>query len=529
VFTGSIPIEGYPGAVAKITIFRNSERFDDPPPDPCRPGGLLVKGRRAIYENTYFGFENHPYAGLFSGRVECGFIDSLVSEYDEKLVSRRPQDENNPIPIITRHRDGLQHTHPFYRALAAACEKPLGELIKAEEARAAGAPAREGAQMRRMLDALGRDLSRLIDEDLKEIDEEGLLGGDGKALVDMKLIPEQAVLYMGEDKTITVVVPASSEATSVDVEVEPGGVVELVDGSSIKLQAHRKRAGVLVGQIRLRPLLENQTLLTARCGAFSAVALVDVRPAREEVQVPPPDCLQFEREAYRVGWTRKKTIRLMAPVEVVDAEGALVKVSSSDGGLVVRGGGVELKLDDEYEDYVGEVVIEARTLGATATISATMGRSQASCRVVAVRDEGGPNLSIQIRDEEQGNLRSVISKEGEQTVINVMGRHPVMRRYRGPSPEFPGDQQPSTKMLVAEIIADQAARLVMEKKFPLAGGEEQLDAPRFYVEHRRYLSKYLLRCHKILLPDAELTSTVEEASSTMLRDRQADGICGQIA
>jgi hypothetical protein len=28
--------------------------------------------------------------------------------------------------------------------------------------------------MRKMLDALGRDLSKLIDEDLREIDEEGL-------------------------------------------------------------------------------------------------------------------------------------------------------------------------------------------------------------------------------------------------------------------------------------------------------------------------------------------------------------------
>ena len=177
--SGEVDIEGYPGVTANITIYRNDERYDDPPSDSGRPGGMLVKGRRAIYENTYFKFEANPYSGWFSGRVECPYIDQLAAEYDHRLVVGEGQDEKNPMPIITRRRDGLQHAHPFYKALAAAVEGALGKLIVEEERKARETSATENIGMRRALDSLGRDLARLIDEDLREMDEDGLTGGPG--------------------------------------------------------------------------------------------------------------------------------------------------------------------------------------------------------------------------------------------------------------------------------------------------------------------------------------------------------------
>ena len=124
-FEGEIPIKGYPGVTATVTICRNPERYDDAPSDPCRPGGLLVVGRRAVYENSLFGLESNPHAGWFSGRVECPYIDDLAREYDECLAQGIDQSRTNPIPIIGRRRDGLQHVHPFHKQLAAAVQKPV--------------------------------------------------------------------------------------------------------------------------------------------------------------------------------------------------------------------------------------------------------------------------------------------------------------------------------------------------------------------------------------------------------------------
>jgi hypothetical protein len=361
VFSGEVGIDGYPEATAVITIYRNHERFDEPASDPCRPGGMLIKGRRAIYENTYFRFESNPHAGWFSGRVECPFIDELARQYDQRLEEGKNQDERNPIPIITRRRDGLQQAHPFYRVLAAAVEKPLGDLIALEE-----------------------------------------------------------------------------------------------------------------------------------------------RKARE-VPLPQPDGLQFERDGYRLTWTKRKKLRVLAPVELVDQEGKALRVTSSDPGVPVLGQRVELKLDEEAECYFADTVVEARTLATKATLRADLGTVTATCNVIVVQDEAGPNLEIRIVDEEAGNYRAIVEGDGGKRIIKIMGRHPTMRRYRGPAPDFPGEKLSGTQMLVAEIVAGEASRMVMERKFRAGSGGEQLDAARLYVEHHRYLSKYLTRCHRALVPDARLS------------------------
>ena len=507
--------EGYPEATARLTIFRNAERFDDPSSDPQRPAGILIKGRRAIYENTLFRFEANPYAGWFSGRLECPYIDDLAREYDRRLLARESQDARNPMPIITRRRDGLQRAHTFYKALATAVEACLGPLVAEEEMKSRENVSTESTRLRKMLDGLSRDLSKLIDEDLRVIDEEGLLGSDvpGSNLPPIRLIPEDVVLYMGEEKTVSVMVVPALCSSGVVVQCEPAGVVEILDGTSVSLTPHRKRPDLLAGQIHLRPLLEDQTLLTVKCGDHSAVAIVEVRSEREivEVESQPVDHFQFERDNYRIAWTRKKTIRILAPLVDIAEHGIDVSVSSSDPGIVIRKGRVKFTLDEEVEHYVAEVIVEARILSSQATLTARLGSLTTTCRVVVTKKEEGPSLDIRIDGyREAGNYRALVEQEGSLTIINVMGLHPIMKRYRGPAPDFPGKDLPITKLLIAEIVADQVARMILEKKFPTSLAHEQIDAARFYSEHYRYMTKYLTRCHRALLSDAELAQLNNE-------------------
>ncbi len=503
-FQAELSIPGY-SASATVTIYRNEERYDDPPSDDSRLAGLLIKGRRAIYENTLFRFESNPMAGWFSGRVECTHIDQLASEYDRRLDAHEPQDETNPIPIIRRGRDGLQQVHPFYKALASIVEQPLGDLIREEEKKAKEGSGHESSKMRKTLDALGRDIARLIDEDLRELEEDGLIGGGevGSSIPPIRLIPEQAVLYMGEDKTLSVQIRADLKLNEVHVEVDPEGVIAILGESRIPLVPHKKRPGdILVGQIRVRPLLgDKETLLSAKCGTYSAVSLVEVRPERVLEEIPEPESLQFERDSYRVAYGKKKFIRFLAPAEAVNELGKDVHVQSSDPGVVVLAGGTSaLRLDEEHEYYVGEVTIDARKLGTKAMLTARLGATSATCNVAVTRDEEGPNIEIKIDDDEAGRNRAIVETEGGKIRIRIKGGHPAVRRYQGPAPDYPGRDGPLFKAIVAEIVADQAARMVLERKFPVSGAE-RLDAARFYVEHYAYLSKYLPRCHKTLVAD----------------------------
>lgn len=519
VLETELKIEKYPNAIAKLTIFRNSERYDDSSSDPLRPAGILIKGRRAIYENTLFKFETNPFAGWFSGRLDCPFIDDLARDYDQKLLSSEVQSELNPMPIITRRRDGLQKAHPFYKALTNAVEFYLGPLIAEEEKKSREQISTESSRLRKMLDSLGRDLSKLIDEDLREIDEEGLIGSGvpGQSLPPIKLIPEEVITYLGEEKTISVMVVPKLCASEVTVQCEPAGVVEIIDGASVQLAPHKKRPDLLAGQIHLRPLLEDNTLLTVRCGSYSAVALIEVRPEREfvDVKVQPVDHLQFERENYRIAWTRKKTIKLFAPLAIISENGVEGKVISSDPGIVIRKGIINFCLDEEFEHYVAEVIIEARTLSSQATLTAKLGDQTTFCKVVVTKEEEGPSIGIRIVDEEAGHYRAIVEQVDSQTIIKVMGRHPIMKRYRGPvqpnsTPSvYPGDDFPTTQLLVAEIVADQVVRMILEKKYSTLANE-QIDAARLYNEHYKYMMKYLPRCHKGLLSDNDLAKHYED-------------------
>jgi hypothetical protein len=229
--------------------------------------------------------------------------------------------------------------------------------------------------------------------------------------------------------------------------------------------------------------------------------LVEVRPERVEVEIPEPETLQFERDSYRVAYGKKKTVQVLAPVELVDQLGKEIHVFSSDAGVVVLGGGKSLlRLDEEYEFFAADVSVDARKLGAKATLTAELGSTTATCNVAVTRDEEGPSIKIQIDDDEAGKYRAVVEKDGHQVVIRIKGGHPAVRRYRGTPPDFKGQDLPLFNALVAEIVADQAARMVMERKFPVSA-TEQLDAARFYAEHYLYLSKYLTRCHRALVAE----------------------------
>jgi hypothetical protein len=504
IHSSEISIEGYPDAVATLTLYRNHERYENGTTDPGRPEGVLIKGRRAIYENTLFCFESNPYAHWFSGVLKCPHVDLIAAEFDGEHAESREHSPSNPMPIITRSRDGLEHDHPFFKALAEAVEAVLGEFVRQEEARAQSESARESVRLRRTLDLLGRDLGKLIDADLREIDEDGLEGsGSGGTDETLRVIPQSPVLYIGEAKTLSVVAPRSLGATEAAVEVDPAGVVELDDGPIVPLTDHPRRDELLIGRIRLTPLIEEEeTFLTVRVGDREVTVLVEVRPQREEPEPPVPDEFKFERERYQMTAGKRRNLKLLAPVETVDEHGSTAVVASSSQDVVVMGGPVELEFDEDSLCYIGTVSVDPRVLGAKASLSATLGTCQTKCEVIVVQQEtSGPSIEIVIVDEAAGKYRARVERIGDRTIIKILGGHPAIKRYLGAGPEFPNQDALQARVVIAEVIAGEAARMIIEKKFSVAG---ELDGPAFYAEHTALLTRYLARCHKMMVSESEL-------------------------
>ncbi len=508
VYSGVLSLKEYPDAKVDISIWRLPERCDDGPNDVGRPNGILIKGARAIYENTLFSLEGNVHAGWFSGKLTCTHIDALARDYDDRLDKGLQPDASNPIPIISRRREGLAHDHPFVKALSAAVETELGSLVAREAERARAEVGSESSATKAALERLANEVGRLISEELREIEAEEMPGDAGGVPPLLQIVPEQIYAYMGEDRTLSVA--ARNENVSVgdelNITADPIGVVEILT-PVVQLRNHSRREDLLVGQIRIRPLIEGEvTLVAAAMVDRNANAMVEVRPSREVVEEPveAPSTLQFDRPSYRVGWQRKKNLTLNAPAAFIAEHGRTLTVSSSDPGVAIRGTNVMLEYDDTVDYYRGQVQIEGRTLTSTAVVSARCGEQYVETVVAVVRREEGPNFVIRLVKEDFGIWRSIVEKEpvegGERSVIKIAGRHPALRRYLGEN--FEHQDSPVCRGMITEIVADVTARMIVSELYRLRRNTEAFDSDRFYREHYKRLARFLPRFQSLLLGDS---------------------------
>jgi len=510
-FEADLAIEGYPEAKAHLRIWRLPDRCDEGPESATRPSGVLIKGKRAIYDNTLFGFENKPSAGWFGGKLECAFIDELARQHDDRLAAGAPLDPRNNVPIISRRRDGLVPNHPFARALKAAAEAPLGRLIAEEEARARDEAHIEDDRARLALDRLARELGQLINDELREIEAEDVTGPGSGIVPPIRLVPESAYAYLGEDRTLSAIVRADIAAPgdSVEVTADPEGVVEILD-TGPRLAAHPRNPDLLITQVRLRPIDASSTIISASGAGHTAEAIVEVRESRpiERIEIEPPETLEFEQPTYRVGLNREKSVVIRAPAQLVASVGATAVVSSSHDGVAVRTPTVELKLDEEFEFYRGVARVEGRTLGASATVRASLSEISTTTRVVVTQKEEGVRYKIKLVDEDMNPYRAVsdvVTDEttGEQLrLLKVWVRHPSLR----PVLDTDGVHSRAARLVIAEAVADVAARLVVRELYRKRRGLEEFTADRLYLEHYRRVTRFLPRTQQSLLADLEQPS-----------------------
>jgi hypothetical protein len=524
VFDFEVAIDGYPEAKAHLRLWRLPDRCDEGPESATRPSGVLVKGRRAIYDNTLYSFENKPTAGWFGGKLECAFIDELARQHDDRLAGGAPLDPRNNVPIISRRRDGLAPNHPFARALKAAVEVPLGRLIAEEEAKAREGARIEDDRARLALDRLARELGQMINDELREIEAEDVTGPGSGIVSPIRLVPESAYAYLGEDRTLSAIVRADLAAPGDGVEVtaDPEGVVEILD-TRPRLAVHARNPELLITQVRLRPIDSSSTIISAAVSGHTAEAIVEVRESRpvERIEVEPPETLEFEQPTYRVGLNREKSIVLRAPAELVGSSGAAATVSSNHNGVVVRSPTVELKLDEEFEFYRGTARVECRTLGASATVRASLSEISATARVVVTQKEEGVRYRIKLVEEDMSPYRAVSDTvtddaTGEQLrLLKVWVRHPSLR----PVLDTDGVHSRAARLVIAEAVADVAARLVVRELYRKRRGLEEFTADRLYLEHYRRITRFLPRTQQLLLADIEQPSGMLDVGDLASSDR----------
>jgi hypothetical protein len=498
-----VSIPGYPGVTAEIFIGEAEEPFpDEGRRSPTRKAGLLIKGRRAIYESSLFGYEGNSYALAFSGWIKSDDIDRIADEFDSRAETGQPHPADNPMPIISRRREGLVEEHPLYQAIRRLAEAELGPLVAAREQRARERSRTvEEESTTRLLSQLARAAAKFMQEAAEEEDVEIDLTTGTEPSPPLVIIPGAVEVPTDSQRVLSVMAAKAGldGLAEVALELAPPDVVEAA-ASTIKLSPSRRRDDVLRGTVRITagPNL-GATLLTARAGQRSADCVIEVVEPEAPPEPVPPTALEFERPHYRLVLGKPKSLRIRAPLEAYP-EGVRISVRSTGRGVVVLDGG-EATLESRPGALAmeGSVRVEGRIEQESAKLFATGpdGRqAEASAQVVS-REESGADFETKLVPEYQGDQRAQWS--GDYRLLRIMGEHPAVRPYLGDKDAgYPGQTTPQFRLMMAELVADAVVRRILLGKY----GEDEVDAGTFYVQQYKLMARFLARAHKLVAATA---------------------------
>lgn len=213
VYDGEIVIPDYPKAKAHLVVYKHPTPFEQGTLTlaPHREG-ILVKSAAAIHDCTYFGLESEAVCWRLTGQLFCEYIDQLIREYDDREEAN-PDNPNHPENNLQRllepFRDGLIQEHPFVRALYKKCKETLELFI--EELKATEKPSEQeiaDKNLERKLRSLSREISRVFENKLRELEEEIPLGDIPKELSPgLHIIPpDEQPITVNQPKTFSVIV-----------------------------------------------------------------------------------------------------------------------------------------------------------------------------------------------------------------------------------------------------------------------------------------------------------------------------------
>ncbi len=520
-------IEGYAGAEARLLIWKAPEPLEE---SKCGSRferfGILVKSERAIHELSLLGdeFKKDISAQRYFGRLECPYIEKLMMEYEERRSVGQPHLPENPRLLVDpNRRSGLDRRHPFVMELLEIPIRCLRTLIDKDKEQAK-AKQREIANLetRSRLNRLAKLASRFLSQQLDEL-EELSIGEE----VDNKAFAKQGVLIyptylrlrVGKTRTLTVYVKESllrGKDKSVAIEADSNGELKIY-GSPFVLHPHRSKENQLVGTFKVEGVqVCDAIVLTAKCnGPPTAEALVwVVEDAIEDRDFKSP--LEFEREKYSVRQGRQKSLRVFGKYPDVVADKTEVKLHSEDYNKVAIRGKCILTPVSGSNYAEGVVKVEGRKLKSRTTITAEVGGHEAKAVVKVIdKSQSGIPIEIKVIDDDFGNYRARwADREGKPHRLLVAARHKSLARYLGPPPEFPGQDTPMFRVLIAEIVAESVCRkaLTMEAKerpweFRWADlKEDHLIADDVLAKIQQRLREFVAGAHAIMLSNQDIRS-----------------------
>lgn len=506
----TFPVPGYPKAEAHIIVNKCPDRIKVDSNSPYWEGGLLIKSNYAIHGVTSFSrdIENNPYFEHYFGRIICPYIDELAFDYEIREKQKLNHLPENPSRIIDPLRsEGLAGNHPFSKALYGVAASKLKLLLKRDEETATNQTREiQNKKTTERLKKLASAVSKFIKdriENLDDLEDDYYLNNSDIPVGGMVVIPGGVKIPLGEERKFYVYVKPNSLQNDKQIVVS-------TDSKAIRLKSDiegiiEKGEGVFFSSFSATGIdCDNEAKIKVKWADIAKYVSAPV-VIKEQVHPTVKD-FSFEKDEYRVTKDKQKQIRILASwPDFVHGEVECVATSDNDEFISVLNKKTKLKytqFDDGTQMAIGSLKIIGKKVGGPILLKTKLQHKEIIARVTVIPPrEFGHDIEIKVVDEDLGEQRAVWSGN----ILKISGRHKSVMRYLGPAPDFLGQDSIHFRLLIAELIADNVARRVLELNAQKNIREyEDIDVSSFYQKHRRYMNEFLEVAHKIQIPETEI-------------------------
>lgn len=498
VIDKSIALKGY-HKEARLIVRRLDERKKDSI-GPYTQHGIVIRDSRANYENTFFALATRPESGWFSGEFICPEIDDLARQRD--LADREPEsltpatikflNKSNPKPIILRTREGLDPSHPYYRALAMAVQSELSPLFD-QVAKEENALKSAGAKLTNDLNAIGRSLAQLMQTALEEAELDDEIGGNDPVEPDLlALLPPVKRVKLGKVATLTIWIPDDGgEPDSTRIEIKTtNSDIAIQDTFPLTNWEKHPRFGALVNQVHVIAGGSGSAEIEVRYGDGIARSRVSVESLDDDSE-SVPDELVWERTQLAITPSKVRTLRVFAPAEML---GTPIKFETNEPGLAKVSGESVLRLNTTKAFCYALCRLETGPGEGLLSLIASSREHSATCRVTIreVSVSSGPRIQFDFRNQDSPT-RSALFQDGEVLEIRVFARHRAIRNLIGDhdGSKYKREDKPDFRAALAEIIALEVTNHVIQLEtdsYP----ERYQDAASLLARQQNLLPKFLL-------------------------------------
>lgn len=500
-------IPGYPGAEARLVVYRCQSRLADER-TPWRDSGILVVGRHAIHQATYFGFDNRSGALWFTGRLECPVIDDLQADYDRREELHQAHPKTNFFPLLTRTRDGLDPTHPFTVALKAQVDARLSALVEDVEKEEAQQGEVESEDTKRRL----RECARAMEEEFRRVSEDREVDVDtgpqdnppGVKPAALEVIPPSIRLDPGGDEH-RVLIRAWKEAWGDDEPLPDPPLVTIRSDSSaivispdeLELTPDPRHTGRLRGTVTIASTAEEEDPYTATValGGRTFEVIINVAEEEEPEPPPPPQRLEFRPARNSMTKGRVRRLRIRAPRELSSGREATAIIRSTAGIGAPEQVTLELAGTDEARWWEGRCKVQALLPG-TWRLRAELGGQVATCQIV-VQDTEALRFDFKARREvprpSEGRHRWETVEKVNLCLI-LTGHHSLARYFALRGGKLDPELETERMLLFAEVIADAMATFTLvhtRDSGPPPGSSGSVAQQYVLFERYKLMDRYL--------------------------------------